>query len=66
MKKFEKQNLKKRMLVSRFPQFKHGAFWQYLSRLNDYHAQYVFFTYEKWEIYEVILEGIIHETQATL
>jgi len=46
-------------------QFKYKPFWQYLSRLNDYHAQYVHFMYEKWKIYDV-LEGITYETRATL
>jgi len=37
-----------------------------LARLNDYRAQYVHFMYEKWGIYDVMLEGITHETQVTL
>jgi len=37
-----------------------------LSKLNDYHAQYGHFTFEKWETSNVVLEGITHETQATL
>ena len=35
-----------------------------MSRLNDYRAQYVLFEYEKWEICDVVLEGITPETQA--
>ena len=53
------------MAIFHLPQFEHEPFWQYLSRLNDYHAQYVHFTYEKWEICDVMLEGITHETRAT-
>ena len=43
-----------------------NLFWQYLSRLNDFHAQNVHFMYEKWEISDVVLEGITHETRTTL
>jgi len=34
--------------------------------LNDYRAQYVPFTYEKWKTCNVVLEGITLETRATL
>ena len=51
--------------VAYFP-FEREPFWQYLSRLNDYRAQYVLSMHEKWEICDVILEGITHETRATL
>jgi len=34
--------------------------------LNYYRAQYAHFTYDKWEVYNVVLEGITHETRATL
>jgi len=54
------------MAIFHFPQFQHESFWQYLSRLNDYRAQYVHFMYEKWEICDVVLEGITCETRATL
>ena len=54
------------MAIFHLPQFEHEPFWQYLSRLNDYCAQYVHFMYEKWEICNVVLEGITHETQAIL
>jgi len=54
------------MVVFHLPQFEHEPFWQYLSILNDYHAQYVHFIYEKWEICNVVLKGIKHETRATL
>ena len=37
-----------------------------MSRLSDYHAQYVLSMYEKWKICDVMLVGIIHETRATL
>jgi len=47
-------------------QFEYEPFWQYVSRLNDYCAQYVYFMYEKWHICNVVLEGIPHETRATL
>jgi len=45
------------MTIFHLPQFEHEPFWQYLSRLNDYHPQYVLFEYEKWEIYDVVLDG---------
>ena len=35
------------MAIFHFPQFEHEPFWQYLSRLNDYRAQYVHSMYEK-------------------
>ena len=54
------------MAIFHFPQFEHEPFWQYLSRFNDYRAQYVHFTYEQWEICDVVLEGVTHETRATL
>ena len=54
------------MAIFHFPQFEHEPFWQYLSRFNHYHAQYMQFTYEKWEICDAVLEGITHETRATL
>jgi len=44
------------------PQFEHETSWQYLSRLNDYHAQYLYFMYDKWKICNGLLEGITHET----
>jgi len=34
--------------------------------MNDYHAQYVHFMYEKWEICDVVLEGITCGTRAIL
>jgi len=43
-----------------------SRFWQYLSRLNEYRAQYVHFVYEKWEICDVLLEGITYDTRTTL
>ena len=55
-----------KMDISQLPQFRHEPFWQYLSQLNEYHAQYVLLEYEKWEICDVVLEGITHETRATL
>jgi len=54
------------MTIFHLPQFKHEPFWQYLSLLNDYRAQYVLFEYEKWEICDVVLKGITHETRAIL
>jgi len=54
------------MTIFHLPQFEQEPFWQYLSRLNDYCAQYVHVMYEKWEIYDVLLERITHETRATL
>jgi len=54
------------MAIFHFPQFQHEPFWQYLSRLNDYRAQYMLSMYKKWEICDVVLEGITHETWATL
>ena len=53
------------MAIFHFPQFEHEPFWQYLSRLNDYRAQYVHSMFEKWEICDVMLAGITHKTQAT-
>jgi len=43
--KFQKENFK--IAIFHLPQFEHEPFWQCLSRLNDYCAQYVHFTYEK-------------------
>ena len=37
-----------------------------LEHLNDYHAQYVHFIYEKCQICNIALQGIIHEARATL
>ena len=37
-----------------------------MSRLNDYHALCAYFTYEKWELCNVVLEEITRETRATL
>jgi len=54
------------MAIFHFPQFEHEPFWQYLSRLNNYRAQYVHSIYEKRGICDVVLEGITHETRATL
>jgi len=54
------------MAIFYLPQFKHEPFWQYLSWLNDYRAQYVHVTYEEWEICDVVLEGITLETRAIL
>ena len=54
------------MAIFYFPQFEHEPFWQSLSRLNDYHVQNVHSMYEKWEICDVALKGITHETRATL
>ena len=48
------------------PQIEHELFWQYLSRLNDYRAQYMHFMYAKWKICNVVFEGITHETRAIL
>ena len=50
------------MTIFHLPQFEHEAFWQYLSRLNYYRAQYVLFEYEKRELCDVVLEGITNET----
>jgi len=54
------------MAIFHYPQFEHERFWQYLSKLSDYRAQNVRSMYEKWEICDVALKGITHETQATL
>ena len=43
-----------------------NLFGNILSRLNDYRAQYVHSMFDKWEICDVMLEGITHETRATL
>ena len=54
------------MAVFHLPQFEYEPFWQYLSRFDDYRAQHVHFMYEKWEICDVMLAGITHETRAIL
>jgi len=54
------------MAIFLFPQFEHEPCWQYLSRLNDYRAQYMLSMYENWEICNVMLARITHETRATL
>jgi len=54
------------MTIVHLPQFEHETFWQYLSRLNDYRAQYVYFTYEKWKICNVVLDEITQKTRPTL
>jgi len=51
-----------KMVICHLPQFEQEPFWQYLSRLNDYRAQYVHFMHEKLKIYNVALEGIRFET----
>jgi len=70
LEKTRKKSIKKRkkntMAIFHFSQFEHEPFWQYLSRLNDYRAQYVHSMFAKWEICNVMLEGITHETRATL
>jgi len=45
------------MAIFHLPQFENKLFWQNLSQLNDYRAQYVLFTNEKWKICDVVLEG---------
>ena len=35
------------MVMFYLPQFEHEPYWQYLSRLNDYRALHMDFTYEK-------------------
>jgi len=47
------------MVIFHLPQFEHEPFWQYLFRLNDYRAQYVYCMYK---ICDVVLERITHET----
>jgi len=54
------------MAIFHLPQFEHEPFRLYLSRLNDYCAQCVHFMYEKWEICDVVLQGVTHETRANL
>jgi len=54
------------MAIFHLPQFECEPYWHYLSRVNDYRAQYVHFMYEKWEICNVVLEGITNGTRATL
>ena len=54
------------MVIFNLPQFERECSWQYLSRLNDYRAQYVHFTYKKLKIYDVVLEGITDETRTSL
>ena len=49
------------MTIFHLPRFEHESFWQYLSRLDDYHAQDVHFMYEKWKICNVVLERITDE-----
>ena len=46
------------MAIFHLPQFEHEPFGQYLSRLNDYHAQYVLFEYEEWKISILIFSKI--------
>jgi len=54
------------MAIFHISQVKHEPFWQYLSRLNDYHSQCVHFKYKKWKICNVVHEGITHKSQAIL
>ena len=54
------------MAIFHLPQFEHEPFWHYLSKLNDYRAQYVLFEYEKWEICDAMLEGITPKTRAII
>jgi len=54
------------MVIFHFPQFEHELFWQYLSKVNDYHAQYVHFTYERWEICDAVLEEITYQLWVVL
>ena len=45
------------MAIFHSPQFEREPFWQYLSRLNDYPAQYVHVMYEKWKYVMLCLRG---------
>jgi len=54
------------MVIFHLPQFEHEPFLQYLSRLNDYCAQYTHFMYEKWEIYDFVLKDITHKPYSIL
>ena len=45
------------MPIFNFPQFEHESFWNYLSRLNDYHAQ-LNQNFVKWKICEVFAMGL--------
>ena len=45
------------MVIFHFPQFEYEPFWQYLSRLNDYCAQYVHFMYENGKYAMLCLRG---------
>ena len=65
--KIEKfKNLKNKMASFYFHQFAHEIFWQYLSRLNEFHTQCVDYYFEKWKIYQVIFEGLNDEYRAML
>jgi len=54
------------MAIFHLPQFEREPFSQYLLRLDDYRAQYVYFMYEKCEIYDVVLQWITHDTRTIL
>lgn len=45
------------MASFQFPQFEHEIFWKYFSRFNDFCAQ-LNFSFEKWELCQVIYEGL--------
>jgi len=45
------------MAIFILPQFKREPFWQYLSRVNDYRAQYVHFMYENEKFAILYLRG---------
>ena len=53
------------MTVFHFPQYKHGLFWKYYDRLHDFLAHCNYFL-EKWEILNLVYEGVTCETRALL
>ena len=59
MKKFK--NFKNKMTSFYFPQLEYEIFWRYFNRLNELRAQCVDCCFEKWEICQVIFEGLNYE-----
>jgi len=48
-----------------FPQCEYELFWKYYGRLHDFLAHYGY-CLEKWEILNIVYEGVTSETRALL
>ena len=53
------------MTIVHFPQYEHELFWKYYNRLHDFLA-HCGYCLEKWEILNMVYEGVTCETRALL